>query len=73
MHMTNGGAEDGEGRGWMHGGQWRRRKQWTSRPAAGDLWTRHFVIALDPFVFKRSRGGGSGGGGGGSTAENGLQ
>ena len=32
-----------------------RRKQWTSRPAAGDLWTRHSVIALDPFVFKRSR------------------
>lgn len=32
-----------------------RRKQWTSRPAAGDLWARHSVIALDPFVFKRSR------------------
>lgn len=37
------------------GRQWGRRKQWTSRPAAGDLWTRHSVIALDPFVFKRSR------------------
>lgn len=32
-----------------------RRKQWTGRSAAGDLWTRHSVIALDPFVFKRSR------------------
>lgn len=47
-----------------------RRKQWTSRPAAGDLWTRHSVIALDPFVFKRSqwkRGGDGGGGGGGGS------
>lgn len=43
-----------------------RRKQWTSRPAAGDLWTRHSVIALDPFVFERSqrKRGGDGGGGG---------
>lgn len=32
-----------------------RRKLRTSGPAAGDLWTRHSVIALDPFVFKRSR------------------
>lgn len=43
----------------------------------GDLWTRHSVIALDPFVFKRSqrkRGGDGGGGGGGvSGTENGLQ
>lgn len=57
--MTNGVAEDGEGRGWVRegggaGGRG-RRKQWTSRPAVGDLWTRHSVIALDPFVFKRSR------------------
>lgn len=56
--------------GWKGGerGAVGRRKQWTSRPAAGDLWTRHSVIALDPFVFKRSqrkRGGGGGGGGGG--------
>lgn len=57
-----------------------RRKQWTTRPAAGDLWTRHSVIALDPFVFKRSqrkRGGDCGRGGGGglgfSGTENGLQ
>lgn len=61
------------------GRQQGRRKQWVSRPAAGDLWTRHSVIALDPFVFKwsqRKRGGdgGDGGcGGGGSRAENGLQ
>lgn len=52
-----------------------RRKQWTSRPAAGDLWTRHSVIALDPFVFKgsqRKRGGDEGGrgeGGGGAPGQ----
>lgn len=46
------------------GRQQGRRKQWASRPAAGDLWTRHSVIALDPFVFKwsqRKRGGDGGG------------
>lgn len=51
-------------------------EQWTSRPAAGDLWTRHSVIALDPFVFERSqrkRGGDGGWGGGAPGAENGLQ
>lgn len=45
------------------GRQQGRRKQWASRPAAGDLWTRHSVIALDPFVFKwsqRKRGGDGG-------------
>lgn len=62
-----------------------RRKQWTSRPATGDLWTRHSVIALDPFVFEgsqRKRGGDGGGEDeeegrrrrrGCSRAENGLQ
>lgn len=81
MHMTNGGVGDGEGRGWVQGGrQWGKRKQWARRPAAGDLRTRHSVIALDPFVFKwsqRKRGGdgrrGVACGGGGSKAENGLQ
>lgn len=70
-----------EGRGTGRGavgcrGRQRGRKQWTSRLAASDLWTRHSVIALDPFVFKssrRKRGGDGGGGGGGSRAENGLQ
>lgn len=55
--MTNGGASNGRGVMLGAGGrQWGKRKQWTSRPAAGDLWTRHSVIALDPFVFKSSRG-----------------
>lgn len=58
------------------GRQQRRERQWASRPAAGDLWTKHSVIALDPFVFKwshRKRGGDGGGGSGGSRAEDGLQ
>lgn len=86
--MTNGGAGEGEGPGWVRGGRvWgggggqRRKGEGSGRAdqAAGDLWTEHSVIALDPFVFKWSHrrrggdGGGGGGGGGGSTAQDALQ
>lgn len=49
-----------------------RRKQWTSRLAAGDLWTRHSVIALDPFVFEGSQRKRGGDGGGGEEGEEGA-
>lgn len=75
MHMTNGGAGDGEGQGWMCGG--------SGGGGSSGRADRPLVICGPgtlslPWTHLSSRGigkrgGGSGGGGGGPRAENGLQ